>query len=59
MLGVSSETIKHLIASIHQLIQMDLTNNDMRIGGIDANSQSIIVEIDESKFGKRKYYRGH
>ncbi|OAD75509.1 hypothetical protein PHYBLDRAFT_64425 [Phycomyces blakesleeanus NRRL 1555(-)] len=31
MLGVSPETIRHLIASIHQLIQMDLTNNDMRI----------------------------
>ncbi|OAD80324.1 hypothetical protein PHYBLDRAFT_137880 [Phycomyces blakesleeanus NRRL 1555(-)] len=59
MLSVSPETIRHLIASIHQLIQMDLTNNDRRIGGIDANGQSIIVEIDESKFGKRKYHRGH
>ncbi|OAD71959.1 hypothetical protein PHYBLDRAFT_68755 [Phycomyces blakesleeanus NRRL 1555(-)] len=37
MLGVSPETIRHLIASIYQLIQMDLTNNNMRIGGIDDN----------------------
>ncbi|OAD65452.1 hypothetical protein PHYBLDRAFT_176051 [Phycomyces blakesleeanus NRRL 1555(-)] len=27
--------------------------------GIDANGQSIIVEIDESKFEKKKYHRGH
>ncbi|OAD71088.1 hypothetical protein PHYBLDRAFT_148305 [Phycomyces blakesleeanus NRRL 1555(-)] len=59
MLDVSPETIRHLIASIHQLIQMDLTNNDMRIGGIDVNSQFIIVEIDESKFGKRKHHQRH
>ncbi|OAD78454.1 hypothetical protein PHYBLDRAFT_140531 [Phycomyces blakesleeanus NRRL 1555(-)] len=42
MLGVSSETIRYFIANIHQLIQMDLTNNDIRIERIDANSQSII-----------------
>ncbi|OAD67727.1 hypothetical protein PHYBLDRAFT_151254 [Phycomyces blakesleeanus NRRL 1555(-)] len=36
MLGVSLETIRHLIASIHQLIQMNLTNN----GGIDANEKT-------------------
>ena len=29
------------------------------IGGYDENGQSIIVEIDESKFGKRNYHRGH
>ncbi len=29
------------------------------IGGLDENNQPIIVEVDESKFGKRKYHRGH
>lgn len=28
-------------------------------GGLDANGDPIVVEIDESKFGKRKYHSGH
>lgn len=29
------------------------------IGGIDKDGNRIIVEVDESKFGKRKNHRGH
>lgn len=29
------------------------------IGGIDENGQRRVVEIDESKFGKRKFNKGH
>ena len=33
-----------------------LTN--LYLGGVDSDGRPIIVEIDESKFGKRKYNKG-
>ncbi|KAF7682471.1 hypothetical protein TCON_2304 [Astathelohania contejeani] len=35
-----------------------MARNDARIGSIDKNGKSIIVEIDESLFFKRKYQSG-
>lgn len=32
--------------------------NQSYLGGVGSNGQSIVVEIDESKFGKRKYNKG-
>jgi hypothetical protein len=29
-----------------------------KIGGVDENGEPRVVEIDESKFGKRKYHKG-
>lgn len=31
----------------------------IRLGGIDKDGKRIIVEVDESKFGKRKSHKGH
>lgn len=53
------DTVKRTILDWYQMIQEDIQENDCVIGGIDAEGNPIVVEIDESKFGKRKYNRGH
>jgi len=55
--GVSPNTITNWTNSLRGLVAWDIENLDLAdapIGG-----EGIIVEIDESKFGKRKYNRGH
>ncbi|KAG1135723.1 hypothetical protein G6F37_012585 [Rhizopus arrhizus] len=43
----------------YQVLQEDLQQNDCKIGDYDADRNPIVIEIDESKFGKRKCHRGH
>lgn len=55
--GVSSATAVNWTHYLQQLLDFDLASlpqDDAKIGGYHC-----IVEIDESKFGKRKYNRGH
>ncbi|CAO3657227.1 unnamed protein product [Mucor hiemalis] len=51
--GADPATIRELIIDFQYVMEQDVTDEDVTIGG-----DGIIVEIDESKFGKRKYHRG-
>jgi transposase-like protein len=52
--GFGSATVTEYLQHFRQLVSGSLDDEDSIIGGED-----IIVEIDESKFGKRKANRGH
>ena len=58
MTGHSSKTVANFIDSLRQLVEQDVNDYKAdgkgKIGGVGK-----IVEVDESKFGKRKYNEGH
>jgi hypothetical protein len=51
--GHTAETFSTYKKFFRQLIETTLESDDTIIGG-----EGIIIQIDESKFGKRKYNRG-
>ncbi|PHZ08599.1 uncharacterized protein RHIMIDRAFT_241360 [Rhizopus microsporus ATCC 52813] len=57
--GVSPKAITLVLNDRYQLLQEDLKEDDVQIGGVDPDGNPIVVEIDKSKFGKRKGSRGH
>jgi transposase-like protein len=52
--GHATDTVSAYKKHLRQLVTDSLDTDDTIIGG-----DGIIVQIDESKFGKRKYNRGH
>ena len=53
-LKIGKQTLIEWTAFFREVCLHDIFDNSQQIGG-----EGIEVEIDESKFGKRKYYRGH
>jgi transposase-like protein len=52
--GHSSITVSEYSKYCRQMVAEILDDEDMHIGG-----PGVVVEVDESKLGKRKYHRGH
>ena len=52
--GCSSAIITHFAGLFRQLVANEVEEDEGQTGG-----KNVIVEIDESKFGKRKPHRGH
>jgi len=51
---LSNVTVSGLVSYFRDLVADSLNDVDMQIGG-----PGVVVEVDETKMGKRKYHKGH
>ncbi|EIE92714.1 hypothetical protein RO3G_17426 [Rhizopus delemar RA 99-880] len=58
MTGLNLPTVRSIVKDIYQVMEADLRIEDVQVGRVGSDGQPIVVEIDESKFGKRKYNKG-
>ncbi|KAG1167487.1 hypothetical protein G6F70_009473 [Rhizopus microsporus] len=56
---MSKPTVSNIVKDILQVMEAGLKIEDVSVGEYDENGNRIIVEIDESKSGKRKSGKGH
>ncbi|KAI8147710.1 hypothetical protein BJV82DRAFT_507384, partial [Fennellomyces sp. T-0311] len=54
---LNSYTVRSIIGDIYLLMEGDLKMKDIRIGRF--GGKGVKVQVDESKFGKRKHHVGH
>lgn len=59
MTGLHAATIRSILMLLFRLMNADIKDEDVSVGGVDKNDKPIVVEVDESKFGKRKNHKGH
>ncbi|KCZ80132.1 hypothetical protein H312_02464 [Anncaliia algerae PRA339] len=52
--GHTSKTITRILKIVMEILPNNMQETKVKIGG-----SGILVQLDESKFGKRKYSRGH
>lgn len=54
LLGIYDNSVTNYLKKARKMVERQYYNSLEMIGG-----PGIVVEVDESKFGKRKYHRGH
>ena len=57
--GLNKNTVGELFCFLREMCGCVVFKSGTPVGGVDKDGNAIVVEIDESKFGRCKYHRGH